>query len=238
MNSLVYDARKVIVLIVLGFLIDGSAVSCQGAEAQAKTVAVTVQQLAVMPFVKSTTAAEKRAQKLEKTLDCQFREICSFDDDVLPGTDDAVTRLAQTALRRKIGDTIVPLGQVKDAYSALQKESSETPREIAVRLGQSLGVDHVMVGGVWRYEERVGSAMAASSPASVAFSFFLVDVASQKLVWEGSFRKTQTSLSENFLDTGLFLKKGMKWLTAEELSSYGIDKTLKKLMINSPAHSY
>ncbi|MBU0681636.1 MAG: hypothetical protein KKD73_09460 [Proteobacteria bacterium] len=87
------------------------------------------------------------------------------------------------------------------------------------------------MGLVWRYQERVGSAMGATEPASVAFSLFMVEVSTRKLVWQGSFDKTQTSLSENLFDTPMFLKKGMKWLTVEELSSYGIEKILDKLYI-------
>lgn len=232
MNHFLCDARKAILLLVaLCFVMDGSMSSCQGAEAQAKISTVTVHQLALMPFIKGTTDAQKKEKQLEKNLDCQLRGLCDLEDEIFSETEDAMTNLVQTELRRKFGDKVVPRARVREYYGALHKEASDTPREIAVRLGQSLGVDHVMVGLVWRYQERVGSALAASDPASVAFSLFMVDVASQKLVWQGSFDKTQTSLSENLLDTPMFLKKGMKWLTAEELSSYGIEKILQKLTI-------
>ena len=232
MRPLFCDARKAILLLVaLGFFIVAPTVSCQGAEAQAKISMVNVQQLAVMPFIKGTTAAQKKEKELEKTLDCQLLGLCAVEAEIFSETEETVTTLVQAELRRKFGDKVVPSAMVREAYVELHKEATDTPRELAVRLGQSLGVDHVMVGLLWRYQERVGSAMAATDPASVAFSLFMVDVSTQKIVWKDSFEKTQTSLSENLLDAPMFLKKGMKWLTAEELSSYGIEKIFQKLSI-------
>ncbi len=232
MLQLQSDLRNIMFLLgVFCICFAGSAASCLAAQAQAKVAAVEVQQLAVMPFIKGTTEAQKKEIKLEKNLDCQLRGLCAIEEEIFTDSEETVTSQAQAELRRKFGDKVVSAARVREAYGALRKEATDTPREIAVRLGQSLGVDHVMVGLVWRYQERVGSAMAASDPASVAFSLFIVDVASQKLVWKGTYDKTQTSLSENLLDTPMFLKKGMKWLTAEELSSYGIEKIFGTLSL-------
>lgn len=232
MNHLSHAVGKTMLLLAtFCFFVEFTPARCQGAESQARTTGITVQQLAVMPFVRGTTEAQKKEDKLDKTLDCQFRSICAFEDNIFPASEEAVTRLVQTELLRKFNGKIIPLARVRETYGLLEKETTDTPLEVAVRLGQSLGVDHVLVGLVWRYQERVGSAMAATDPASVSFSLFMVDVASQKRVWKGSFSKTQTSLSENLLDAPLFLKKGMKWLTAEELSSYGVEKILNQLSI-------
>ncbi len=228
-----YDAKKIIVLLLAGaFFTAGTAVSCQAAEEEAAASALSIQQLAVMPFIKTTSEAQKKETRLEKNLDCQLLGICAVEPEIFPESQEGITALAQAALRRKAGDKVVPMARVREAFDSLAKEATDTPRELAVRLGQSLGVDHVMVGLVWRYRERVGSAMAASDPASVAFSLFMVEVESGTLVWKDSFDKTQTSLTENLLDAPMYLKTGMKWLTAEELSRYGIEKIVKKLSIN------
>jgi hypothetical protein len=230
MRLLCYDAVKAVLLVALCLVIDGGA-GCQAAEAQAKVSGVHVQQLAVMPFIKGTSEAQKKEKQLEKNLDCQLRGLCAIEEEIFSASEEAVTNLAQAQLRHKFGDKIVSRARVSEAYAGLSKEASDTPRDIAVRLGQGLGVDHVMVGLVWRYQERVGGPMGASEPASVAFSLFMVEVSSGQLVWQGSFDKTQTSLSENLLDTPMFLKKGMKWLNAEELSSYGLERIFKNLAI-------
>ncbi|NIM98574.1 MAG: hypothetical protein GTO24_10985 [candidate division Zixibacteria bacterium] len=70
--------------------------------------------------------------------------------------------------------------------------------------------------------------MGAESPASVAFAVYLIDVASGKLLWTGKFSETQRTLSDNVLDTWAFVKKGAKWLSADELASYGVKEVLKK----------
>lgn len=233
MKPMRYDAAKALVLLVgLWVLAVTGAVSCQAAEAQATVAAVAVRQLAVMPFIKGTTTAQKREKKLEKNLDCQLRGLCAIEEEIFSESEEAVTQLAQTHLRERFADKIVSQARVREVYGGLAKEATDTPRDIAVRLGRSLGVDHVMVGLVWRYQERIGSAMAATDPASVAFSLFLVEVESGTLVWHDSFDKTQTALSENLFDAPMFLKKGMKWLTAEELSSYGLEKMFKKIAIH------
>ncbi len=232
MLQLLCDPRKIIFLLaLLGFCPITAASSCQAAEAQAKIAAVEVRQLAVMPFLKGSTAAQQKEKKLEKNLDCQLRGLCSVEEEIFSEAEETLTRLVQAELRRKFGDKVVAAARVREIYSEFQKEATDTPREIAVRLGQGLGVDHVLVGLVWRYQERVGSALAASDPASVAFSLFMVNVASQKLVWQASFDKTQTALSENLFDTPMFLQKGLKWLSAEELSSYGVQKIVGKLAL-------
>jgi hypothetical protein len=86
-----------------------------------------------------------------------------------------------------------------------------------------------MAGTVRRYRERKGTAYGADLPASVAFSLYLLDVASGETVWSASFDKTQQSLSENLLDAAGFFKHGAKWLTAEELTRWGAEDTAVKL---------
>jgi hypothetical protein len=87
------------------------------------------------------------------------------------------------------------------------------------------------VGLLNRYQERGGSSRTVASPASVAFSVFLVNAQTGKLVWESSYSKTQTSLSDNLFDAPMFFKQGMKWLTAEELARYGAQKGLQELVV-------
>jgi hypothetical protein len=83
------------------------------------------------------------------------------------------------------------------------------------------------VGSVWKYRDRVGGDRAASSPASVAFALHLVEVPTGKILWSKSFVQTQRSLSENILNAKAFFDQGAKWLTADELASYGVKELLK-----------
>jgi len=198
------------------------------ADAQIGQKADRIERIAVMPFLLGGSDAIKQ-QKLEKKLDCQLRGLCTLMDDLQTDAGQILTDINQQELKKIYGDKIVPAAQAQTAYNGLPEKQNRTPRELAIELGKELKADHVMVGLVWRYKERVGSSMSAQTPASVAFSAFLVNVADGKLVWKGTFDKTQVSLSENLFDAPMFLKQGMKWLTAEELARYGAGKTLKDL---------
>ena len=116
-----------------------------------------------------------------------------------------------------------------EAYNGISKdEATDTLRTLAVKLGESLAANLMVAGTVWRYEERSGGPVGAFSPASVAFVVYLIDVASGKIFWKGNFNETQRSLSENVLDTWAFIKKGAKWLSADELARYGVREVFKK----------
>ena len=141
-----------------------------------------------------------------------------------------MTAIYQKELKKILGDKVVSLMAVSNAYARLEKSDTKTPRDLALELGKTLMVDHVLVGLVNRYRERGGSSRTVDTPASVSFSVFLLNVQKGRLVWQDSYDKTQTALSENLFDAPMYFKKGMKWLTAEELASYGAQKGLKKLV--------
>jgi hypothetical protein len=50
----------------------------------------------------------------------------------------------------------------------------------------------------------------------------------EKMVWIGKFDETQQPLSENLLKMGSFVRRKGSWLTAEELSSVGLDEMFKR----------
>jgi hypothetical protein len=99
-------------------------------------------------------------------------------------------------------------------HEALQKRHGDK----VTSLEKSLETNLMFAGAVWRYEERSRSAVGAISPSSVAFVVYLIDVATGRLVWKENFDKTPRPLSENILGGKDFLKKGARWLTANELA--------------------
>ena len=82
----------------------------------------------------------------------------------------------------------------------------------------------MMAGNVWRYRKRVGTAFSVERPASVAFAVYLVDMKTRRLIWQASYDETQQALLENLFNVKDFFKQGAKWLTAEELARYGMNK--------------
>jgi len=103
-------------------------------------------------------------------------------------------------------------------------------RRLLVELGRSLQADAVITGTIYRFRQRVGGSMAATSPASVSFAVEFIRVSDGRRLWGRAFDETQRSLDENVLKLGRFLKKGGKWLTAEELAVFG----LKEVMASFP----
>jgi hypothetical protein len=89
-------------------------------------------------------------------------------------------------------------------------------------------VDFIFVGVLFRFVERIGSSIGVEKPASVGFDVHLIRMRDEKMVWIGKFDETQQPLSENLLKMGSFVRRKGSWLTAEELSSVGLDEMFKR----------
>jgi hypothetical protein len=120
--------------------------------------------------------------------------------------------------------------RAEEALTPMMKtQFEEKPFPTAVQIGKELDVDFIMVAYLFRFEERIGSRIGAEKPASVGFDVHLIRLRDGKIVWTGKFDETQKPLSENLLNIGSFFRRKASWLTAEELSSVGMDEMLKKL---------
>ncbi len=102
-------------------------------------------------------------------------------------------------------------------------------KSLVTDVGKRTGADAVLVGYVTKYSERVGERYGVTKPASVGFVLFLFSGKDGAILWTGSYRETQSSLSENLLNMRLFIKRGMKWLKADEIAAWGLSETLKNL---------
>jgi hypothetical protein len=105
--------------------------------------------------------------------------------------------------------------------------ASETER--FRQIGEMVYADAVLTGRVQRYRERVGDEWGAKSPASVAFVLDLIDVRRGDVIWSASFDETQKSLSENIFAIGDIGQRGVRWLTAAQLTQEGVRKALGQL---------
>jgi len=189
--------------------------------------AIKVQRVALMPFVRGLHNSGL-GDPMSRLLYCTMANLCFNIKEVKGNADELMTGFLQEAMQKRYAGAIVPAQTVQDAYAVLPKNpAADTPQSLAIALGKKLQADHVMVGIVWRYKERIGSAEASPSPASVAFTLYLVNTAQGSPVWQETFDKTQQALSENILNAKEFFSMGARWLTAEELASYGINKILE-----------
>jgi hypothetical protein len=97
-----------------------------------------------------------------------------------------------------------------------------------IAVGRCAGVDWLLVPQITYLRQRDGSEMSVRDAASVTMDLFLVNVGEASLAGRFHFEETQLSLTENILDAGKFMRRGAKWITAQELAREGIDRGLKE----------
>ncbi|RLA83665.1 MAG: hypothetical protein DRG31_05920 [Deltaproteobacteria bacterium] len=80
---------------------------------------------------------------------------------------------------------------------------------------------------LYRWIEREGSDFGVERPAEVAFELALIRTRPGRLLWVKLLKERQRSLSEDLLKLGRFLRKGPKWLKAEELAEALLEEALR-----------
>jgi hypothetical protein len=126
----------------------------------------------------------------------------------------------------------MPNWQIVSESEVREVSGNLPPASEAMRsrqIGQMVYADAVLTGRVQRYRERVGDEWGAKSPASVAFVLDLIDVRRGDVIWSARFDETQKSLSENIFAIGDIGQRGVRWLTAEQLTQEGVRKALAQL---------
>jgi hypothetical protein len=150
--------------------------------------------------------------------------------DVPPGSENNLTRLLYQKMAALRTFNVIPPEKTEEALTGMQREEfKKKPVTMSFRLGRGLGADFILVGFLFRFEERIGSSLGVERPASVGFDLHLFRLRDEKMVWEGRFNETQRPLSENLLEIDSFFKRKASWVTAEALASGGMDELLKKL---------
>ncbi len=127
------------------------------------------------------------------------------------------------------GDEILTPEESTGALSIIISRDSGarlTAMEIYSETGKAMAADGVLIGYVYRWQERQGTDFAVERPASAAFDLTLINSSNGALMWRGRFDRTQKSLSENLLDLAGFLKRGGRWLKVEDFAASGLDSLL------------
>jgi len=92
------------------------------------------------------------------------------------------------------------------------------------------GYSCVLLGRVERYEERIGSDWSVNRPASVAFKLLLIETATGRVLWKGSFDEAQQPLSENLLTLRRFVSRKARWVTAADLAETGFKELVDSMV--------
>ena len=179
--------------------------------------------LAILPFI------IERVEDRTKGAVCPICGGLYGKGNVLAGSQIYLTRLLQEKMEAMGTFKLLPPEKVEEALSESDRRQFDlNPMRSSIRLGQTLDVDFIFVGFLFRFEQRVGSSIGVDKPASVGFDVHLIRLKDRKMVWTGKFDETQRPLSENLLKMGSFVRRKASWLTAEELSSVGMDEMLTR----------
>jgi len=182
------------------------------------------QSIAVMPFLTGMHDSTVD-EAIDRNLDCALAELCFDTQDVGSSAEKNLTRYLQAGLEDRLGERLIPLAKTVNFFEGLDKDqTADSLRSLAVRLGRELKADHMIVGTVWRYRERTGTAWASASPASVAFVVYIINVTDGKRLWKKAHFETQKPLSERIFEARTFFKRGVRWLSVDELARYGVQE--------------
>jgi len=206
--------RKFLLLVLIGCMILPRVVLSR---------AETKPSLAVLPFL------VERIEDPARGAVCPVCKEAYRRGDVSPGSRNTLTRLLQAKVETMGIFNVLPPEKVEEVISQSEGRQFEiNPMQASVQLGETVNVDFILIGFLFRFEERIGSSIGAEKPASVGFDVHLIRMRDKKMLWQGKFDETQRPLSENLLKIGSFFRRKASWLTAEELSSVGMDEMLKR----------
>ena len=181
--------------------------------------------VAVIPF---QNMSEKYGEKV--TVRGEISGRIYTTDIIEEGADYLLTGHMTTFIRGRKSLELIPVSQAEGAFSdVLSKEGGKelSELEMIVQVGRKLGADAVVVGKIYRFIDRDGTAYSVKSSASVAFDVFLIRIEDGRAVWSGRVDEKQQSLTENLFNIGSFMKRGGRWVTAEEMATDGLNDLLK-----------
>jgi hypothetical protein len=148
---------------------------------------------------------------------------------VTKGAADMLTEHLFMLLNKRKDIELIPSGYAQGVMSDLlagsKKEFNE--KDLAIETGRTLHADAVLIGFLYRFQNRIGNEYSVDLPASVAFDIHLIRVKDGRVLWSGHFDETQRPLSENLFRLGTFLQRKARWITAKEMAFSGLEDMLK-----------
>lgn len=137
----------------------------------------------------------------------------------------------ENSIRCPVCGRAINPGVIHTDAAAIVKEKLKTAltdRDVGYSDGTRKGQPYVHVL-IYRFQERKGGNYAAEKSASVAFHMHLMKDGALGKVFEYS--EEQKALTDNLFTVGKFLKRGGKWVTADELAEEGINAGLDEFII-------
>lgn len=169
---------------------------------------------------------------VEKGGVCPFCKGVFRKGEILPGSEAKLTRILNEKIEAKGLFKVIPFQKLTEVLSQFdEREIQKRSIFYYKKAGKELNIDFLLIGYIFRFEERIGSSIGVERPSSVGFDLHLIRLKDGMEVWRGKFDETQRPLSENLLKLGSFLRRRASWLTAEELANVGMEEVLSNLEI-------
>ena len=135
-----------------------------------------------------------------------------------------VDALLHDALKGNSKARFIDAGQVSGLQSPEAVVKLEASREVV----QSAGCNAILETSVSRFVEREGGPYGVQQPAAVTLNYRLYEVSKGSVLCHGHFEEEQQSVMENLFSIGKAGRRGMTWLTAEELARDGLLSQLQQ----------
>ena len=184
-----------------------------------------LKRIAIIPFESAPGKTPSAAPEGRE----QGEELTAFEGvKVEPEAQKVITEIFSEKLEKAGKFSFIPQEEVATVMDRMGLKMQEIPpREVVLKLGQSLRADGVLVGSVLAYAERRGGPFAVDRPATVGFTATLISIPDGETLWTGNYFERQQSLTENIALFPLFWKRHGRWVTARELAEYGVEQALK-----------
>ena len=188
-----------------------------------------IEKVAVLPYINMTTIHGEGA-----TISSPLTGRVFVTGPVAKRADQFLTEQVVSRMQQDIAFKMVPARNANIILNTVAdgKGLSWNRRMQLAETGRQLGADAIMVGHVYRFRERVGTNLAANSPASVAFDLYIIDCQQESVVWSAFYNYTQQALNDNLGGMSNFVRRGGRWVTAEELATLAIENMFADLPRN------
>ena len=211
--------------------INGSAETDRASSENVDLSTLQFKRIAVMPFL--VGKLESPEEPVEKPLSQPLKQLNIDVANLAEGSDRVMTRLVNDVMKIRFADQTVSMEEAAAVYAdVIRDQALDTPRKQAKKFGENLQADLVVVGTIWRFREKGTVKEMPDSPASVAFSVYLMEVAGGKRLWRNAFDGSQKILSEDILGGLKQIKMGLRWLSVNELARYGVKSVFRKFPLH------
>lgn len=230
------DRRKIpfyrAVAAVLGLIWIGVHIVWAQEQSQQQSQDIIFKRITVAPFLVGHRQPDMD-ETLDDTLSCPINKICADDPTIQSNAGPIMMRLVHSALKSRFGKNVIPLDSVQTAYAGIRLDGAkDSPRTMALRLGNRLSADLIVVGTVWRYRDRGAIQGFPDKPASVAFALYLLESHSGRQLWRGVFDEAQEFALQDMSKFTKRIKMGLKWLSADELARHGVKEVFRPFPSN------